>query len=190
MKRPTKLARVELDLSSVKARPGWYINDKQAKSIAPVIFAIQQRDGKATPQAILEEAKDPSSPLHAHFDWNDKTAAEAHRLHTAGRLVRSIVYDVKVIEGDPTTVKKYQPMFVHVQEEEETAGTSGYVRFTDAFSSKDLRAQIIENARSEFASWLRRYQTLEALTEVIPLAKKIDERLKRIRVGKRRPKKK
>lgn len=36
---------------------------------------------------VLERAKDPSSALHAHFEWDDTAAARAFRLNQAGMLI-------------------------------------------------------------------------------------------------------
>ena len=37
---------------------------------------------------VLQEAKDESSPLHTHFEWDDSVAAEAHRKAQARALIQ------------------------------------------------------------------------------------------------------
>jgi len=39
------------------------------------------------PQQVVDEARDPSSPLHPHFEWDDTIAAEKHRLDQARQLI-------------------------------------------------------------------------------------------------------
>lgn len=46
--------------------------------------------GILTRRAVVDAARVKSHPLHGEFDWNDKSAAEAHRLEQAGELIRSI----------------------------------------------------------------------------------------------------
>lgn len=55
------------------------------------------RDGKLLPSDLVEAARDPSSALHALFDWNDSEAANRWRLHQASQIIRDlrIVYENK-----------------------------------------------------------------------------------------------
>ena len=54
--------------------------------------------GELTAPRVVEEARDAASPLHRHFDWNDTTAAHAHRLNQARALIRSVRVEVTVHE--------------------------------------------------------------------------------------------
>lgn len=51
---------------------------------------IASRDGKLTPDAIIEDAQDQESPLHEEFEWDDAKAAMEARRETARRLIRSV----------------------------------------------------------------------------------------------------
>jgi len=57
---------------------------------AKVLNTIYQRDGTLQAQAIVEEARPKSSPIHAGFEWRDKIAANEHRKWQARNMVRSI----------------------------------------------------------------------------------------------------
>lgn len=39
-----------------------------------------ENDGRLTPAEVLEEARNPESPLHDQFTWDDTEAAEKYRL--------------------------------------------------------------------------------------------------------------
>lgn len=67
--------------------------------------------GLLTAEVVVEDARNPSSPLHAHFDWDNDVAAEKWRLEQARRLIRSVKITVEVVE-DLVAVPKY----VHVPE--------------------------------------------------------------------------
>jgi hypothetical protein len=54
--------------------------------------------GALTAPRVVEEARDESSPLHAHFDWDDTTAAHKHRLEQARTLIRRVRLEVTVHE--------------------------------------------------------------------------------------------
>jgi hypothetical protein len=53
--------------------------------------------GTLTPGAVVDDASDPASPLHAHFQWDDSIAARAHRLDQARALIR---IRVETVVGD------------------------------------------------------------------------------------------
>lgn len=58
---------------------------------ADVLAALQtleDAEGRITPALIVEVARDPESPLHQCFEWDDSIAAERHRLDQARRLLR------------------------------------------------------------------------------------------------------
>ena len=54
--------------------------------------ALQQleRGGRLTPAQVVEAARDESSPLHTHFEWDDSAAAESFSIDQARRLIRSV----------------------------------------------------------------------------------------------------
>lgn len=49
-----------------------------------------------TPEMVVEDAKQEESPLHSMFEWNDKSAAHKHRLHTARQLIKSVTIKITV----------------------------------------------------------------------------------------------
>jgi hypothetical protein len=69
-----------------------------------VNILVQQRiqaiadlhDGRITPELVVDAARDPDSPLHEFFTWDNDEAAEKHRLNEARSLIRSIRVDVKI----------------------------------------------------------------------------------------------
>ena len=57
---------------------------------------IRSKHGKLTPVLVVDEARDESSPLHHHFDWDNDDAAESWRKEQARLLIKSvrITYEV------------------------------------------------------------------------------------------------
>ena len=60
------------------------------EDVADALDTIHKRDGYLTPAMVIDEASDELSPLHAHFEWNDGKAADAHRLWQARMLIKSV----------------------------------------------------------------------------------------------------
>jgi hypothetical protein len=58
---------------------------------------LLKRDGGLTPDAVIEEAKDPDSPLHDEFDWDVESAAMDWWREQARKLIRSV--HVEIVTG-------------------------------------------------------------------------------------------
>ena len=69
-----------------RARPGSGIDNETADVIGKTLAAMKNR----TPEELLKKAKAKSSPLHELFEWDDKEAAHAHRIHQAQHYISSI----------------------------------------------------------------------------------------------------
>lgn len=53
-------------------------------------------DGRLTPEEVVADAKDPKSPLHSYFDWDDDVAARKYRIAQARTLIRSVRVEVTI----------------------------------------------------------------------------------------------
>lgn len=58
-------------------------------AVSAAIAELEQL-GRLSPAAVVETARDPSSPLHHCFDWDNTSAAESWRIEQARRLIRSV----------------------------------------------------------------------------------------------------
>ena len=52
---------------------------------------IRNECGSLTGKTIVDESRPEDAVLHRAFEWDDEKAAEAHRMHQARTLIRSIV---------------------------------------------------------------------------------------------------
>ena len=52
-------------------------------------------EGVLTPDAVVEAAASPDSPLHGYFEWDDTEAARKYRLEQARTLIRSVHVEVQ-----------------------------------------------------------------------------------------------
>lgn len=139
------------------AKPGARISNDDARIVGPIIERIAKSSGgKATPQAVLGAARDPSSPLHRFFEWDNNKAAEAYRVEQASYLIRSI-------EVQYTGKKEDRVRAFHVVTSD---GSKGYAPLPTILERPDLTRQLIQRARDEQASWARRYQSIRHAAEV------------------------
>lgn len=107
------------------------INDEDVTEAVKRI-AKDDPDGMVQPEAVVEAAADPESPLHRFFEWNDGEAAHQYRLQQARQLVVRI--KIEEVEGPPMVNVRVQQADGSVRR--------GYVPTARAVADPDLYAQI------------------------------------------------
>lgn len=139
---------------------------KQDVTIAAFEALIARTGGRIGPSVLLDDARDPSSPFHAYFEWDDGEAAERYRLSQASQLIRrwkgSIVRidaQAKVVTFE--TVRRVQSP--HAQREK--SGNS-YETVESIMGDPAKRADMIRTVLRELSAYRRRYAELVALSEV------------------------
>jgi hypothetical protein len=119
---------------------------KQAQIQSRLEKLAQLNKGRLTPEGVVREAKDPKSPLHDQFDWNDSTAAHQYRLSQARDLIRSVRIEVTTDQRVVSTVR-------YVRDPEADAREQGYVDVAKLRGEDDLarEALMLELTRVEGA---------------------------------------
>lgn len=88
--------------------------------LGDALRAIYDAHGTLTPEAVVDAARDSSSPLHSRFEWDDGVAGEAYRRVQAAGLIRSVKITV-LKDGVPTPTRVRA--FVNLNDpEDETRG--------------------------------------------------------------------
>lgn len=119
---------------------------------------IQSIGESASPQQILEKARDSTTELHKCFEWDDTVAAEKYRLQQARQIVCSLVY--KKSEEEPKEAPKIRVM-QHIVSE------SVYKPVKVIIQNQDEYAQLLMKAKTELNSFKNRYERIVELEEVI-----------------------
>lgn len=99
-----------------------------------------------TPETVVEAARDPRSPLHSQFEWDDGTAGEAYRIQQARALIKRVRVDV--VRADETVI--HAPVFVRSPE-----GGQGYALTQAVAVSAPDRRQVVLMALTQVRSILR-----------------------------------
>ena len=135
------------------------LSKKNVQAITNRFAKIRKATGALTPRAIVDDARDPKSPLHEYFDWDDSSAAEKYRLLQAGNLVRSI--QVVVVDDDG----KHQPTrhYLHVEIEQ----VPQYVPLLEVARNPTLSAQVLTDARNQLEGWKRRFGVYAELAQAV-----------------------
>lgn len=130
--------------------------------------------GEITPKDVVQDARNPNSPLHPFFEWDDSEAAEQYRLQQARGLIRAVV---AVYTSDDEPAKKMKA-YVHVRE----PGANHYRETQHALSQSSTREAVLRRAWEELQQWKRRYRDLE---EFAQLVETIDDTAKKLPAGSR-----
>ena len=103
------------------------------------------------------EARDPTNPLHKHFEWEDGVAAEAYRVQQARALIRIVlVADDTKPEAPPTRA------FFAINDEKE--GYS-YRPVAQVVSSVEMRLSLLKSARRDLRAFRERYRSIKELCD-------------------------
>ncbi len=105
-------------------------------------------NGLLNPESVVEHAKDISSPLHSHFEWDDSEAASKYRLHQARALIRSV--KIQVNKSVPVMVRA----FVSLPSDQQSGG--GYRRMEDVVNNDFMLRQLTQEISNKIEQWERK----------------------------------
>lgn len=93
-------------------RPGSRVAGIDAKTAGAELERIRERAEQLTPEDVVNEARPKDAPLHPAFEWDNKRAGEAWRVHQARNLIRAI----QVVQDGEVRA----PVYVNVRPESGT----------------------------------------------------------------------
>lgn len=132
--------------------------DAEREEIRQAVKDTADENGNITPDGVVAAARDPDSPLHREFDWDDASAAHQHRLAVARALIREIVYVGQDITGKPVTSVAY----VHDPETTEQC----FVPLSSAARNKAKAREILLVELGRCESSLRRAEEIAAVLKI------------------------
>lgn len=135
--------------------------------------------GKITADEVLEDARNPSSPLHEQFEWDDSVAAELHRKEQARRLIRSVRV---TIHTDTLTVRS----IAYIRDPEVAAPEQGYVSMKKLLTDREMAVRALNDELGRAMGAAQRAadiaQTLGFAFEAEPIARAIHEAQERLNI--------
>ena len=130
------------------------ITGAERKEIEERMQAIADANGgKLTPSAVVDDARNPSSPLHGQFEWDDSKAAEAYRVVQARTLIRSVECVIRT-----TTVVLKAPFYI--RDPDAGSKEQGYVTVTKLRTDEDAAREAAVNELIRANQYLLRAKTI------------------------------
>ena len=148
-----------------QVREGRRIPKKHAAALAAAMVELQQAGG-ATAEALLDVARDASSPIHDCFEWDNKKAAHEYRLEQARYYWRSIEIVVRVDDSTEKTQRAFHPVFIDGERQYQDIGTIA--------QSQTLMAQLLDAAKRDLIAFKNRYAMISDAAELAGVFAAID----------------
>ena len=136
---------------------GRSIKGVNPQAVGEALTAIRAAKGTLIPADVVEAARNPDSPMHAAFTWDDSEAAHMHRLSEARRLIVSI----RVLNSP---IGKPVQAFVNVKTPDH--GRS-YVPTVEAMNDDEMRARVLAEVRSFVEGLERKWSHLVDVSNIV-----------------------
>lgn len=114
--------------------------------------------GYLLPYAVVDAARDPASPLHRFFEWDDRAAAEAYRAVEARRLIRLI----RIVDDE-----REEPPRAFLSVREAEGGGVSYRTAEEVASSRELQEAVLASAQRDLEAFERRFRQLQDVCELV-----------------------
>ncbi len=138
-----------------RVMPGAHINKEKAAKYGRHLSKLA-RTHELTPEFVRDEARDPKSPLHDFFEWDDKKAAEQYRIERARYLLRSIAIQIVGPKGEVLETRAFHNVVVPIDSEEQEIRV--YRPSELVFSDDGMKSQVVDHALQELIGWQDRYE--------------------------------
>lgn len=116
----------------------------------------EQNDGILSTEVVLEDARQDTSPLHRHFQWDDTIAAENYRRWQARSLIAKCRITIEA--RTESTIRA----FVSLPSDRGLEG--GYRVMTTVLSEDDQREELVSDMRNRVTYWTRQASLLDPQT--------------------------
>jgi hypothetical protein len=119
---------------------------------------------EVTPKDVLKDAEDRRSVMHGFFEWDNRRAAAAHRLHQARQLLGhlKVIYHDEL--GKEVKVREYVRLVHEAPATHELR--AGYFPRQKAMTNSSLEQQCVEKAIVELEGWMNRWRGFKRIEGV------------------------
>jgi len=134
--------------------------------VVATITDIAGKRGDVSPAIIVEEARSPASPLHAHFLWNPGEVHERYLLGQAAVLLRRV--QIHIVRQDQATKRlEVKPVraLQSVPDKRKKGGAS-YSLASSIAQNPDEHASLVRGALAELNAVRKRYAEIAELADV------------------------
>lgn len=122
------------------------------------IRELYELNGRVTPDMVIEDAKNPESPLNDQFNWNVEEVAMSAWRHTARKLINSVKVVVEVEE----IVFKGKGRREFIADPGKDEDKQGYITRADLSTDRELALKAMRAEVERVEASLRRARNVAA----------------------------
>lgn len=130
-----------------------------------IIEIADAAGGRITPDMVIQDAKDPDSPLHECFEWDIGKAAMAHWRERARTIIRSVRINY--------TVEKQTITAIAYVRDPDQSKEQGYRSVMGIRTERQCAAAAMMNEVERMRAIVRRCEELAGVLAVTPKLKRI-----------------
>lgn len=146
-------------METAKWRAGQFIYTDKIADPNMVAQEILSIGDNASPQEIVEKARDTSTELHKCFDWNDSIAGEKWRLEQARKITYFLVIQEEQIPENRPEIR----YFMKPKKQEGYKPTEIVIKVQDEYQA------LLTQAWAELQIFKKKYECLKELQEIFDL---------------------
>jgi hypothetical protein len=142
------------------------------QEMADRLLLLEKRGGRLDPSAVVEDAKDPTSPLHswAGWTWDVEAAAEERWLDQSRQLIRLVRF---VSEDGERTLR----VPTYIRDHDRAPKEEGYIRTMRVAKDEDRARRAIEREMNRAIGYVVRVRTLASYFGLEDELREIEDRL-------------
>lgn len=163
--------------------PSSKISRTQVQEVARELRYVQQADGAIKEAAVVRRARDPQSPLHSYFTWDDTAAAEKYRHIEAQSLIRQIrLVQVGIPEAEQPVIRA----FIHVRahDKEEAFEGHAYISIERVMEDVHYQQQMLDEAKATLLIFKRKYEDLLMWVGALGSVERVQSKLEKAKPEK------
>lgn len=116
---------------------------------------------------VLNEAKDETSILHKHFEWDDSEAADLYRRQQARALIQKC--KIQLVETEPVMIRA----FVSLPTDRVNGG--GYRLMSEVVNDDSMRDELIRDIQLTIARWNKKLHLIDG--DIAELLEQLEDRI-------------
>ena len=163
-----------MNVSVSNAEVAWRKGARFRSDPAQVLEAIEELNivhgGYAPDGSLVEVARDPQNFLHGDFEWNDTVAGEKYRLMTEKSMKRNLMFvsHSPIPDTPPKIIRVLQRTTIDTPQ----GAQKVWMSTVDMMADPEGREKILRTAKRELDSFVRKYEDLSELADILSPIKK------------------
>jgi hypothetical protein len=140
--------------------------ERKAVVVERELDRIYQKRRVVTVDVVLGDARNPKSPLHSYFEWDDAVAGERYRRAQATAMIMASKYVAQLVENEKKAGKGKTVDAARVRRLVNAFRGEGFKLRTDVLKDQETRDALIEKKRAVLRSWCDSVIDIQELTPI------------------------